>query len=68
MSGEFLTSQVGDGEVSLPEYGYILPPQLLYNAMKRNLQKKSKEKHRMLFTRMGRSDSFYPGVEEADTF
>ena len=44
------------------------PPQLLYNAMKRNLQKKSKEKHRMLFTRMGRSDSFYPGVEEADTF
>ena len=68
LSGELLTSQPGDAEVSLPDYGYILPPQLLYNAMKRNLQKKSKEKHRMLFTRMGRSGSFYPALEEMESF
>ena len=55
---------------SLPGYGYfrapILPNQLFgYNAAKRNLQKKSKEKHRMLFTRMGRPDPFYQSLEEA---
>ena len=67
MPGDLVTSQEGDAEVSLPGYsGYIMPPQLLYSAMKRNLQKKSKEKHRMLFTRMGRADpdSLFPGLEE----
>jgi len=67
--GELMAPDLGEEEVSLPGYGYfrapIISPQLYYSARKRNLQKKSKEKHRMLFTRMGRSDPFYQSLEEA---
>ena len=71
-----MSPDLGEEEASLanlPGYGYyrapILPSQLLsYNAARKrnlNLQKKSKEKHRMLFTRMGRPDPFYQSLEEA---
>ena len=66
--GDLLSPDLGEEEVSMPGYGYFrapVIPQLFYNARKRNLQKKSKEKHRMLFTRMGRPDPFYQSLEEA---
>ena len=64
-----MSPDLTEEEASLPGYGFfrapIITPQLYYNARKRNLQKKSKEKHRMLFTRMGRPDPFYQSLEEA---
>ena len=66
--GEF--AELADTEGPLEGYGYFLAPQLLYNsnAAKRTLQKKSKEKHRMLFTRMGRASQFYPARGDTVNF
>ena len=72
MPGELMSPDLAEEEASLaslPGFGYLRAPmnpsQLYYNARKRNLQKKSKEKHRMLFTRMGRPDPYYQSLEEA---